>query len=80
MSKVSVGPSISMDLIEQRSTISKNAKRPFEDILSDFKGKIDKRIKRVKNKINEIINYKETLKWMNQLEQYVNSGYLIKHR
>lgn len=35
---------------------------------------------RMKNRDNTWTNYKEALKGMNQLEQYVNSGYLIKHR
>lgn len=35
---------------------------------------------RMRNRDNTWTNYKEALKWVNQLEQYVNSGYLIKHR
>ena len=67
MSKVSVGPSISMDLIEQRSTISKNAERPFEDILSDFKGKIDKRIK-------PILSYQDKIDGINRkIDKYSES-------
>lgn len=44
MSKVSVGPAINMDLIDQRNALA-NVEQPFEEIVSEFKNKVDKRVR-----------------------------------